>query len=280
MFSEKSEYPYFTRTVFNNGIFGYVDYYDEEHLIKGNSIAVGMMGMQFFYMPHDFYAGQFTKTAFPLFDGFNEWVAQWFISWFNKSSKKFLCLLVRDFEKAFKETEIVVPRKPNGELAVDFIESVVRSFKDSHIAVINKYFDAAGFDDCTLTQEEEQAIECNKNFTSNVVGNLFDIKKGKRLTKANMIAGDINFIGATSSNNGVTAHISNASHLHRGNLITVTYNGSVGESFYQPSKFWASDDVNVMYSKFSMTECLGLYFSTLFRKQGKNNTSELFSSTI
>lgn len=100
-FSKDSLYPYFTRTVFNNGIYGYVDYYDDKHLIKGNSIAVGMMGMQFFYMAHDFYAGQFTKTAFPKFKGFNWRVALWFISWFNKSSKKYLGLLVREFEKAF-----------------------------------------------------------------------------------------------------------------------------------------------------------------------------------
>ena len=55
--------------------------------------------MQFFYMDHDFYAGQFTKTAFPKFDGLNWRIALWFISWFNKSSKWYLGLLVRDFEK-------------------------------------------------------------------------------------------------------------------------------------------------------------------------------------
>ena len=115
-FSDNSSYPYFTRTVFNNGIYGYVDYYDDKHLIKGNSIAVGMMGMQFFYMAHDFYAGQFTKTAFPKFEGLNWRVALWFISWFNKSSKWYLGLLVRDFEKAFGETEIIVPRNSDGSL--------------------------------------------------------------------------------------------------------------------------------------------------------------------
>ena len=61
-FSKSSKYPYFTRTVFNNGIYGLVDYLDDDHLIKGNAIAVGMMGMQFFFMQSDFYAGQFTKT--------------------------------------------------------------------------------------------------------------------------------------------------------------------------------------------------------------------------
>lgn len=183
-FSSDSEYPYFTRTVFNNGIFGYVDYYDEDHLIKGNSIAVGMMGMQFFYMPHNFYAGQFTKTAFPLFEGFNEWVAQWFISWFNKSSKKFLSLLVRDFEKAFRETEIIVPRKANGDLALDFIESLVRSYKNFHLAEVNEFFNSAGFEDCTLNAEEESTLDnLNlKTYDNLCIGDYYhkvELKKGK-----------------------------------------------------------------------------------------------------
>ena len=47
-FTKQSKYPYFTRTEKNNGILGYVDYLDEEHLIKGNSLSIGMIAMQFF----------------------------------------------------------------------------------------------------------------------------------------------------------------------------------------------------------------------------------------
>lgn len=87
----------------NNGLLGYVDFLDEEHLIKGNSIAVGMMGMQFFYQSHDFYAGQFTKTIFPKFNGLNEKIALWFIAWFNKHSKRLKGELVRKFESLFND---------------------------------------------------------------------------------------------------------------------------------------------------------------------------------
>ena len=47
-FCDNGEYPYFTRTVLNNGIAGYVDYLDDEHKIKGHSIAVGMLGNAIF----------------------------------------------------------------------------------------------------------------------------------------------------------------------------------------------------------------------------------------
>ena len=95
---------------------------------------------------------------------------------------------------------------------------------------------------------------------------LFEIKKGKRLTKADMKSGDINFIGSTSSNNGVTAKIGNTEHLHPAHTITVSYNGSVGEVFLQDEPFWASDDVNVWYPKIKIDDRALLYIMTLIKK--------------
>lgn len=92
---------------------------------------------------------------------------------------------------------------------------------------------------------------------------LFDIRKGKRLTKANMSAGNRPFIGAIEKNNGVSAWVQKA--LHASNTITVNYNGSVAEAFYQPIPFWCSDDVNVLYPKFSLTPERALFICTVVR---------------
>ena len=91
------------------------------------------------------------------------------------------------------------------------------------------------------------------------IGKLFEIKKGKRLTKADMREGDINFIGASAVNNGVTAKIANNDYLHQPNTITVNYNGSVGVSFYQTEPFWASDDVNILYPKFKLNKHIAMF---------------------
>lgn len=101
------------------------------------------------------------------------------------------------------------------------------------------------------------------------IGNLFTVVKGTRLTKADMRDGDIKFIGASAVNNGITAFISNAEHIHSGNTITITYNGSVGEAFYQESEFWASDDVNVLYPKFTLTAHIALFIIPLLKKAGQ-----------
>jgi len=96
--------------------------------------------------------------------------------------------------------------------------------------------------------------------------NLFVIKKGKRLTKANMIEGKTPFIGSIDSNNGYREYIGQSPN-HLGNTITINYNGSVGEAFYQPNPFWASDDVNVLYPKFELNKYLAFFLITLIRKE-------------
>ena len=128
-FSDNGEYPYFTRTVLNNGIAGYVDYLDEKHKINGNSLAVGMLGMQFFYMKKDFYAGQFTKTIYPKFDNFNKDIAQYFICWLNKKQNFYQSHLVRDFERLFNETTILLPISEDGKINYKFIKDFIKAIE-------------------------------------------------------------------------------------------------------------------------------------------------------
>lgn len=94
---------------------------------------------------------------------------------------------------------------------------------------------------------------------------LFDIRKGQRLTKANMLPGNIAYVGASDSSNGVTARIGQAP-IHQGGTISVSYNGSVAEAFYQPEPYWATDDVNVLYPKnFKLTAAAALFICTIIR---------------
>lgn len=96
---------------------------------------------------------------------------------------------------------------------------------------------------------------------------LFDIKKGKRLTKGQMTEGTTPFIGAIDSNNGYRQYVS-VDPNQEGNTITVNYNGNgVAEAFYQSAPFWASDDVNVLYSKFELTPQLAMFICALIRKE-------------
>lgn len=99
---------------------------------------------------------------------------------------------------------------------------------------------------------------------------LFDVKKGKRLTSEDQTEGDNLYIGAIDSNNGVAAHIGQLP-IHDGNTISLSYNGSIGEAFYQPEPFWATDDVNVLYLKshwnYKLNKYVALFICAILRQE-------------
>lgn len=95
---------------------------------------------------------------------------------------------------------------------------------------------------------------------------LFDIKKGRRILNRDMIPGLTPCIRATGQNNGVTAFISHEPN-HEGNTITVSYNGSIGEAFYQEKPHFSLDDVNVLYPLFPLNKYIAFFLCTLIRKE-------------
>jgi hypothetical protein len=92
---------------------------------------------------------------------------------------------------------------------------------------------------------------------------LFTFRKGRRLTKANMALGIVPYIGAIDKNNGISDFVVSA--IHDGNTITVNYDGSIGEAFYQPVPFWCSDAVNVLCPSFVLTPAIALFIATVLR---------------
>ena len=100
------------------------------------------------------------------------------------------------------------------------------------------------------------------------VSELFNVKKGKRLTKEDQTEGQTPYVGAIDSNNGVSNHIGQKA-IHRGGTISLSYNGSVGEAFYQPDPFWATDDVNVFYPNpgTKLNQWTGLFICAILRQE-------------
>ncbi|MDR2438092.1 MAG: restriction endonuclease subunit S [Planctomycetaceae bacterium] len=52
-----------------------------------------------------------------------------------------------------------------------------------------------------------------------------------------------------------------------GNKITVSYNGSVGWAFYQPTDFLACDDVNVLEPRFNLNRYIAIFITTLIEQE-------------
>ena len=144
-----------------------------------------------------------------------------------------------------------VKGQPDWEFMENYTRSIREKIRWPVLPTVNK-------SQISLDEKEWAEIEMCKIFT---------FHKGKRLVKANMQPGRLPFIGAISSNNGVRQLIDEEA-LFEGNCITVNYNGSVGEAFYQEGPFWASDDVNVLYPKpwWKLNRNIALFLITVIKE--------------
>lgn len=95
-----------------------------------------------------------------------------------------------------------------------------------------------------------------------VLSDVFTISSGKRLTKSDMKVGKRPFIGATDSNNGITAWVDNTNESLDKLVLGVNYNGSVVETFFHPYECIFSDDVKRLHLKNGITS----YHVMLFLK--------------
>ena len=90
----------------------------------------------------------------------------------------------------------------------------------------------------------------NKTWKEFFIEEIFEIKSGVRLTKNDMQAGKIPFIGALDNNNGVVDFISNKNSSFDKNVLGVNYDGNgMVVSFYHQYEAIFSDSVKRFHLK-------------------------------
>lgn len=104
-----------------------------------------------------------------------------------------------------------------------------------------------------------------KYFTyDNKKDSIFNISKGKRLTKRDQSDGNIPYVSSSSLNNGIDNYIGNG--ITDENCITFACYGSIGEVFYQNDKVWVSDNANVFYLRNKdLNPFVALFLATILR---------------
>ena len=247
--------PYVVRSKFNNGVKCLV--IQEPHMkpSPGGTISFGAENATFFYQPTAFVSGRdiyYIDTTH-----LSERTCLFLVSCLRRIAEKY-SYNYGLFPDLLKEESIKLPVCADGSPDWYGMEKFVE--KIDAVALKRMY----SLQQPALSKKAD--CGCWEPFP---IGQLFDIVKGTRLTKANMLSGDTNFIGASYENNGVTMHISNKGHIHPAGTITVSYNGAhTGVAFYQDEEFWASDDINVLYPKFSINKYIALFLLPIIRKVG------------
>lgn len=229
----------------NNGVSAKIRHNSRAKKYKAGAITVALKGsvMSAFLQPQDFYIAHQTAVLYPKIS-MSDNVRLYYCMCLRLNKYRFN--YGRQADRTLRDLELPSP----GE-----------------IPVWAQDFNIHKFDTAKDSQVKEKTPEINLlNWKWFELQSIFNVKKGKRLTKANMKVGETPFIGSIDSNNGYRQFIS-TKPIHEGNTITVNYNGSVAEAFYQPRSFWASDDVNVLYPKFKMNIYSGLFIATVIKKE-------------
>ena len=254
--------PFVASGNFNNGVLKYLEPKKDEILDAGNCITVSPIDGSSFYQEDDFLGRGGAGSSIILLYNPN---LNLYNGYFIATVIRTVCRKYAYSDMANKDTigaeKIKLPVDETGNPDFSYMESYMKNLE---LAVSSSLTDlqSAKKSDISGTLD----ISSWKLFK---ISELFNVQKGKRLTKADMKDGKIRFIGASAINNGITAYISNDEHLHPQNTITLSYNGSIGEAFYQDEIFWASDDVNVLYPKFEMNREMAFFIIPLLKTAGK-----------
>ena len=146
---------------------------------------------------------------------------------------------------SIRKTLFLLPATHLGQPDYDFMEQYMKNL-ESKLLLRYKYF----LDSIHNKQRNSGFHKKDKSkFANFIISELFDIQSGVRLVKDEMKDGSRPFIGATDSNNGITAFCSNTNKSLDSNVLGVNYNGSVVENFYHPYQAIFSDDVKRMKLK-------------------------------
>ena len=264
---------FISRTEMNNGCDCYVLNNGLSGIERANAIAIGDTTATCFYQGEDFVCGDHMVICR------GEWIdlhtALFIISLLKREKYKY------SYGRAFKmelisNTMLKLPATADNTPDWDYMKSYIKSLNHKPLATANR----GGYESHTLGVKEW------KDFR---LGDYFEIKKGKRLTSDDQTEGNTPYIGAIDSNNGIANYIGQEA-IYSGNTISLSYNGSVGEAFYQPKPFWATDDVNVLYFRkengVAFNKYIALFICDIIRQEkyrysyGRKWVLESMKSTI
>ena len=245
--------PFVVNSAENNGIGGYSTLDPTE---KGGIITFSDTtdGNTFFYQPNDFIGFAHVQGMYPLDRVWSKNELLFLVtilSFVNYGRYNYGRKMTRE---NIASTYVLLPANENGTPDWKSMDEYIISLHHKPI--------------CTKTKHSANIPLGITSWREFRLDYLFDFKKGTRLIKEDMEEGCFNYLGAVSTNNGIRQKIScDKSELYAPNCITVNYNGSVGEAFYQNAPFWPSDDVNVLYAKswWNLNQYIAMFIITVIR---------------
>lgn len=264
---ERGKYPYIVRTSYNNGQRGYIDE-NEEFLNTGNTISFGQDTATMFYHEKPYFTGDKIKVLKPKNIKFNKNNAQFFLAVLKKTFELFSWGSSSFNVDIIKSQKIELPVK-NNEIDYDFMESFIDQLEAQRVAQLEAYFSIIGLKDTKLSVEEEQVL---KDFGRLEWGK-FNLEKlygkstrGQRLKSADRILGNLPFVTAGETDEGVSDFIGNRVQIFSKNTTTIDMFGSAK---YRNYEYGGDDHVAIVHTE-KLSKMAAIFVTTAIHKSSHN----------
>ena len=213
--------PLITAGYENNGVATYISN-PEQKIFSKNVITIDMFGNTFF-RNYEFSADDNILVLTSLIGDIPNSAQIYIASSINKAIAEKYSYGKQFRQMSFNETLITLPIYDNGKIAFDYMTDYIKELEAERIKELEAYLLATGLNDYVLTDDEKKLVDDFKNGTvpwrTFKVDELFEKStRGKRLKSLDRTNGDLPFVTAGETNNGISAFIGNEVFKFKGKL--------------------------------------------------------------
>ena len=253
--------PFVMAGTTNSGVVNYIS--NPVANFPKNSITVDIFG-NVFYRDYDFGAGDDTGVYWNNEIKYSKETMLFFSISIEKSLfGKF------DFGKKLRSSQslnfkINLPIK-NNKIDFDFMESFIAELEAERLAELEAYLLATGLKDYALTAEEQQVLDDFENVkwqTFNLEKLFGKSTRGRRLKSVDRIAGNLPFVTAGETDEGISAFIGNNVTVFSENTTTIDMFGSAKYRNYQ---YGGDDHVAVVHTE-NLPKFASIFITTAIHK--------------
>ena len=134
-------YDYITRTSENRGICDVTGFISEEGKQPAGSFSLGLMQKIFFYRQREWYAGQFVKII-ECIDNVPENAKIYLQTILNGLTQKLSPYLVRDIERVFLDSDLLLPVKEDGSIDYDWMADYTLTGKIKLKSILKEWIES------------------------------------------------------------------------------------------------------------------------------------------
>lgn len=168
-----------------------------------------------------------------------------------------------------KTESIKLPITTDGEIYFGFIAEFVAELEAQRVAELETYLQTTGLKDYVLSNEEQEVLKkySKWNWSNFNLEALFGKStRGKRLKSADRVSGELPFVTAGETNEGISDFIGNNVDIFEANTTTIDMFGSAK---YRNYKYGGDDHIAVVHTE-DLPKHASIFVTTAIHKSSHN----------